>query len=162
MFGFAATVLSSAGLTGFVIFPLFGKRKRPESEDAAESDNRKAGAVPSRKIRGAVLIAVGALCPALFLLSIAAPYLLPLFGFPAVAWLRSLVLVIAAFFFFAAGPVESGAVLRALVSNRNWFRGKTAWLEIALLLLLLLVNAVAVFPLSFAALEFLNCSGFIK
>ena len=55
----------------------------------------------------------------------------------------------------------NSAVLRALVSNRNWFRGKTAWFEIVLLLLLL-VNAAAVFPLSFTALEFLNCSGFIK
>ena len=159
IFGFAAAALSSAGLTGFVVFPLFGNRKRPESEDAAESDNQRADAVPSRKFRGAVLIAVGALCPALFLLSITAPRLLPRFGVPAVAWL---VLVIAAFFFFAAGPVGSGAVLRALVSNRNWFRGKTAWLEIVLLLLLLLVNAAAVFPLSFTALGFLNCNGFIK
>ena len=52
--------------------------------------------------------------------------------------------------------------MRALVSNRNWFRSKTAWLEIALLLLLLLVNAAAVFLLPFATLGFLNCSGFIK
>lgn len=162
IFGFAAAALSSAGLTGFAVFPLFGNRKRPEGEDAAEPDNRKACAEPSRKFRGAVLVAVGALCPALFLLSIAAPHLLPRHSFPVPIWLSRLVEIIAVFFFFAAGPVGSGAVLRALVSNRNWFRGKTAWLEIVLLLLLLLVNAAAVFPLSFTALEFLNCSGFIK
>ena len=160
IFGFAATVLSSAGLIGFIFFPLLKNRKRPEGEDAAESEDQR-DAAPSRKFRCAVLIAVGALCPALFLLSITAPHLLPRHNFPVSIWLSRLVEIIAVFFFFAAGPVGCGAVLRALVSNRNWFRGKTAWLEIVLLLLLL-VNAVTVFPLSFTALEFLNCSGFIK
>lgn len=162
IFGFAAAAVSSAGLIGFILFPLLRNRKRPEGEDTAESEDQR-DAAPSRKFRSAVLIAVGALCPALFLLSIAAPRLLPLFGFPDVVWLGGPALVIVVFFFFAAGPVGSGAVLRALVSNRNWFCDKTSWLEIVLLLLLLFANTAAVFPLSFfTTLEFLNCSGFIK
>lgn len=116
------------------------------------SDSPRENAAAKQKRLSPILIAIGALSPLLWFLSVKIMFS----GFRSVAWAGKPVFALAASLFYAAGPVGCAAVLTLFILNRKWFGDRTARLEIGLwllLLALLFANILTTPPFAFHSAE---------